>query len=324
MKNVRNERTANDARADRSAAHAPPRISVIVLTYNRSAQVLETLARLSALPDRANLIVVDNGSTDGTPEHIAARLRDVTLVTAQKNLGAAGRNLGVARAKTEYVAFYDDDTWWHPGSLSRAVELMDGAPSVGVLNARVLVDEAGETDATCRLMARSPLDATGLPGPSLIGYMAGACVFRTTLYQQIGGYETRLFIGGEETLASLDVLASGFAIVYAEQLIVHHHPSPLRDSALRRRLLARNAAWVAWMRLPWRQGWRATWSAVHVLRREGSFVRDVLALLAALPWALTRRRTIPHEIEQMREAVRRSEVIDDTDGAGPDASTHLM
>ena len=42
---------------------------------------------------------------------------------------------------------------------------MDGAPRVGVLSARVLVDEAGETDATCRLMARSPLDATSLPGP---------------------------------------------------------------------------------------------------------------------------------------------------------------
>src|SRR5260370_39842337 len=86
--------------------------------------------------------------------------------------------------------------WWNPGSLSRAVELLEQAPRVGVLSARVLVDEAGETDATCRLMARSPLDATGLPGPSLVGYMAGSCVFRTSLYRQIGGYEPRFFIGG--------------------------------------------------------------------------------------------------------------------------------
>src|SRR5260370_40298841 len=88
--------------------------------------------------------------------------------------------------------------WWNPGSLSRAVELLEQAPRVGVLSARVLVDEAGETDTTCRLMARSPLDATGLPGPSLVGYMAGSCAFRTSLYRQIGGYQPRLFIGGGE------------------------------------------------------------------------------------------------------------------------------
>jgi GT2 family glycosyltransferase len=188
----------------------------------------------------------------------------------------------------------------------------------------VLVDEAGETDATCRLMARSPLNATGLPGPSLIGYMAGACVFRTSLYRQIGGYEPRFFIGGEETLASLDVLASGLAIVYAGELIVHHHPSPLRDSVLRRRMLARNAAWVAWMRLSWGEAWRATWAALRVMRRENAVVRDVWVLFAALPWALTRRRPIPREVEQMREQVRRSEASDDHGQAGPDAFTPPM
>jgi GT2 family glycosyltransferase len=311
-------------KGDTTGMKAPSKISVVVLTYNRSQQVLETLERLSALPERVHLIVVDNGSTDGTPEHIAGRFPNVALVTARTNLGAAGRNLGVASVSTEYVAFCDDDMWWHPGSLSRAVELMDHAPRVGVLSARVLVDDAGETDATCRLMARSPLDPTALPGPSLIGYMAGSCVFRTSLYRQIGGYEPRFFIGGEETLVSLDVLASGFAIVYADELVVHHHPSALRDSRLRRRMLARNAAWVAWMRLSWREAWRATWAALSVLRREGAFGRDTCALFAALPWALTRRRVIPPEVEQMREAVRRAEALDDDGARGPDASTHMM
>jgi GT2 family glycosyltransferase len=324
VRNVKNEKNVNDAGDDRCATKVRPRMSVVVLTYNRSAQVLDTLARLNALPDRFHLIVVDNGSTDGTPEHIAARFPGVTLISALKNLGAAGRNLGVASTTTDYVAFCDDDMWWHPGSLSRAVELLDQAPRVGLLSARVLVDEAGEIDATCRLMAHSPLDATGLPGPPLIGYLAGACVFRTPLYRQVGGYEPRFFIGGEETLVALDVLASGFAIVYAEELIVYHHPSQLRDSVLRRRMLARNDAWVAWMRLSWREAWRATWAAMHVLRREGSFVRDALALFASLPWALTRRRPIPPELEQMRQAVRRSEASGNHGQAGPDASTPPM
>lgn len=321
---MKNKSNPDDAGDDQCASRPPAKISVILLTYNRSAAVLETLARLSALPDRAHFIVVDNGSTDGTPEQIAEHFPGVTLITAPKNLGAAGRNLGVASATTEYVAFCDDDMWWHPGSLSRAVELLDSAPRVGVLSARVLVDEAGETDATCGLMAHSPLDATGLPGPSLIGYMAGSCVFRTRLYRQIGGYEPRLFIGGEETLVALDVLASGFAIVYAEELIVHHYPSPLRDSGLRRRMLARNAAWVAWMRLSRREAWHETRAAIHAMRREGFFVRDVLALFAALPWTLSRRRPVQREVERMREAVRQSESLSARGHTGPDAFTHPM
>jgi GT2 family glycosyltransferase len=286
---------------------ARARISVVVLTYNRCAQVLETLSRLCALPEQPRVVVVDNGSTDGTSQQIAERFPYVTLVIAQTNLGAAGRNLGVAGVTTEYVAFCDDDTWWHAGALQRAVQLLDATPRAGVLNARVLVNESGETDDTCQLMARSPLDTTGLPGPSLIGYMAGACVFRTSLYRQIGGYEPRLFIGGEEELASLDVLASGFAIVYAEELVLHHHPSPIRDSGLRRRMLARNAAWVAWMRLPWREAWAATRVAIDVIRREGKFRHDALALLTAIPWAVARRRVIPNDVERMREAVRIAE-----------------
>jgi GT2 family glycosyltransferase len=310
MENVKSVKGMNRAGNDLSATKTPTKISVVVLTYNRSAQVLDTLARLNALPDRFHLIVVDNGSTDGTPEHIAARFPGVTLISAQKNLGAAGRNLGVASTATDYVAFCDDDMWWHPESLSRAVELLDQTPRVGLLSARVLVDGAGEIDATCRLMAHSPLDPTGLPGPSLIGYLAGACVFRTPLFRQVGGYEPRFFIGGEQTLVALDVLASGFAIVYAEELIVHHHPSPLRDSGVRRRMLARNDAWVAWMRLSWREAWRATWAAADVMRREGTFITDASALVAALPWALSRRRRLPRKVERMREAVRRSEALD--------------
>jgi hypothetical protein len=151
---------------------------------------------------------------------------------------------------------------------------------------RVLVDEAGETDATCRLISRSPLDATDLPGPSLVGNVAGASVLRTSLYRRIGGYEPQLFIGGKQTLVSLDMLASGFAIVYAEELLVHHRPSPLRDNGL-----------------------RATWAALNAMRRKDAFVRDACALFAALPWALTRHRPIPREVEQMREAVRQSELL---------------
>ncbi|HEY2024708.1 glycosyltransferase family 2 protein [Paraburkholderia sp.] len=284
-----------------------PRISVVVLTYNRADELCATLERLLALPEKPPIVVADNGSTDDTVARVRATYPSVRVVECGDNLGAAGRNLGAACVDTEYVAFSDDDTWWGPGSLERAVHLFDAWPNAGVLNARVVVGEGGATDPTCTVMRASPLGADGLPGPALIGYMAGACVFRTALFRAVGGYASRLFIGGEEELVALDVLAFDQAIVYCEQLTVHHHPSPVRDSALRRRLLARNAAWTAWLRLPWREASQATLHALAVFARERTLARDSADLLRGLPWAWRGRRVVPPLVLAMREQVRSAE-----------------
>ncbi|VXB32206.1 Glycosyl transferase family 2 [Burkholderia sp. 8Y] len=300
----------------RPAHDEAARVSVVVLTYNRADQVLDTLARLSALPDPIDIVVVDNASSDDTAARIAKGFPFVELVVAPTNMGAAGRNLGVAKVRTEYVAFCDDDTWWGPGSLSRAAAILDASPRVAVLSAQVVVGENGDADETCERMRVSPLGANGLPGPALIGYMAGASVFRTSVYRKMGGYEPRLFIGGEESLLALDMLDHGHALVYADELVLHHHPSPIRDSALRRRLLARNAAWVAWLRLPLREALYATAQALTVMRREGAFRRDAIQMLRGLPWALSHRRVVGRHVQMMRSIVRE----DDRRHAGEEAA----
>ncbi|OLL27556.1 glycosyl transferase family 2 [Burkholderia sp. SRS-W-2-2016] len=286
---------------------AKPRISIVVLTYNRVDELLATLARLLALPDNPPIFVADNGSTDNTVARVNASFPEVRVVQCGGNLGAAGRNHAAACVETDYVAFCDDDTWWAPGSLERAVQLLDAWPRVGVLNARVAVGGNNATDPTCVAMRASPLVSDELPGPALIGYMAGACVFRTALFREVGGYESRLFIGGEEALVSLDVLAPGHAIVYCDQLTVHHHPSPARDSALRRRMLARNAAWTAWLRLPAREATSATLHAVRMFAQERTVVRDGIELVRGLGWAFRRRRVVPARVLNMRERVRVAE-----------------
>jgi GT2 family glycosyltransferase len=208
---------------------------------------------------------------------------------------------------------------WEPGSLARAVQLLDAWPNVGVLSARVVVGEDKVTDPTCAVMRASPLGSDGLPGPALIGYMAGACVFRTALFRAVGGYEPRLFIGGEEELVALDMVAANQSIVYCEQLTVHHHPSPARDSGLRRRTLARNAAWIAWLRLPWPQACRATLRALDLLAREGRFLRDSAGLLRGLTWALPRRRVVPAAVLSLRKRVHAADRSAGTAMARPNA-----
>lgn len=279
----------------------------MVLTHDRAPEVTRTVERLLALPERAPVIVVDNGSTDGTAQALRRRFPSVRVIECRDNLGAAGRNRGVEAVATDYVAFSDDDTHWAPGSLDRAVRILDEAPRVAVLSARVLVGEAGQLDPTCARMEASPLPRETLPGPALIGYMAGACVFRASAFREVGGYEPRLFIGGEESLVSLDLLDRGDAIVYCDALTVTHHPSPARDATLRRRMLARNAALVAWLRLPLPEAVAASVRALAVQAREGAFVRDAAVLGAGIVWALRRRRVVGAPVLRMRRLVREAE-----------------
>jgi GT2 family glycosyltransferase len=283
------------------------RISVVVLTHNRVREVTRTIERLLSLPEKPPIIVADNGSDDSTVAELERRFPDVLTIACGANLGAAGRNRAVMRATTDYVAFSDDDTSWEPGSLAEAVRVLDAAPRVAVLSGKVLVGDERRIDRTCSRMSASPLGSEGLPGPSLIGYMAGACVFRTALFREIGGYEPRLFIGGEEELVALDVLEAGHAIVYCDSIVTTHWPSSSRDASLRQRMLARNAALIAWLRLPLSEALEATWRAFAELMHQRRLARHAPSLLRDLLWAIRRRRVVSARVIHMRRQVRDAE-----------------
>jgi GT2 family glycosyltransferase len=253
-----------------------------------------------SLPERPQIVVVDNGSTDGTAATLRARFPDVRCLTLHGNLGAAGRNAGVAALDTPYVALCDDDTWWEPGSLRQAADILDGYPHVAVVTARVLVGPENRLDPTCREMAASPIAvASPLPGPALVGFLAGASMVRRSAFLEVGGFEPRFFLGGEEELLTLDLLGAGWELAYVDQIVVHHHPSEVsRDMRRRRAAIARNHLWVAWMRYPWpwivRSVARTAWAA----RRDPSARAGLRAALRGLPWALKRRRAVPAEVQR--------------------------
>jgi GT2 family glycosyltransferase len=281
------------------------RITVVILTYHRAAELRRTLLHILALRARPSVVVVDNGAGEGTRAMLAAEFPAVRLIAMERNLGAAARNAGVLAAATPYIAFCDDDTWWAEGSLDAAVALLDAHPALAVLCARVLVGQREAEDPTCAAMAASPLPRGGLPGPALLGFLAGASVVRRSAFLDAGGYEPRFLIGGEEALLSLDLWARGWQISYAPQLTVHHYPSAQRDSALRRRLLRRNALWLAWLRLPVGMMLTDTLRAFRAALHSREVALAVLAALRGLPWALARRRVIPPQLAGMAQLLRR-------------------
>ena len=277
---------------------SPAPVAVVIATRNRGTELLGTLAWLRVLHEQPPIVVVDNGSTDGTAELVRANYRGVQVVGLRRNQGGAARTVGARLVDSPYVAFSDDDSWWAPGALSRAAELLDRHPRLAVLAARVLVGPDQRLDPVCREMALSPLpSAADLPGPSVLGFIACGAVVRRAAFLEVGGFDIRLGVGGEEELLAVDLAARGWGLAYVEEVVAHHHPSPSRDPSARRRVQVRNALWSAWLRR--RLGGAARQTAhlaALAVHKPGAWSGMLLALLG-LPWVLRERRPVPRELE---------------------------
>src|SRR5687768_16588329 len=99
---------------------ADGKVAVVVATRDRRDNLAATLERLLALPECPAVVVVDNGSSDGTPAMVRARYPAVRLIALDHNLGSAARTVAARGLDEPYVAFADDDSWWAPGALPAA------------------------------------------------------------------------------------------------------------------------------------------------------------------------------------------------------------
>ena len=273
-------------------------MSVAVLTHNRCTELLRALRHAAALPSKPRIIVVDNGSSDGTADAVTREFPEIVVVRAGGNLGAAGRNLALRRAETPFVALSDDDTWWTAEGVARATELLVRHPRVAIVSGLVLVGVEARVDPTCHVMAASPLapDAT-LPGPRLLGFLAGASMVRREPVLAVGGFEPRLFLGGEEALLATDLAAAGWATIYADDVVVHHHPSGQRDADERRALIRRNDLWFTWRRRPLRVAWATTTALARDALHDREARRALRAAARGVPWACATRRPLPPALE---------------------------
>lgn len=276
-----------------------PRVAVVMITHNRCAEVLRSLGHLTRLPEQPRIVLVDNGSTDGTADAVRRQFPHVDILDAGGNLGGAGRTLGVRYVDNPYIAFCDDDTWWEPGGLRYVADLLDSHPKLAVVTARVLIGPEEREDPVCELLANSPIPRQpGMPGAALLGFLAGASVVRRSAFLAAGGFDTRMQIGGEEELLAADLAAAGWWLCYIPDLVVHHYPSKQRDMAAQRRSRTiRNALWFAWLRRPLVSALRRTFLLVRTAPWDRAVLRGLGSALAEMPWVLRNRRAVPTEIE---------------------------
>ncbi len=282
-------------------------VSVVIVTRNRLSSLMTTLAHTRRAGSDYPVMVVDNGSTDGTAEAVHAHFPGVQLLRSERNMGAPGRNVGVRHASTPYVAFSDDDSWWAPGALERAVEALDASPRLALVAGRVEVGSDRCVDPTSIAMASSPIPPEpDLPGPPVLGFLACAAVVRRSAYVAVGGFSDLLFFGGEEALLAVDLAEAGWGLAYLDDVVAHHHPDRRRDSRARQRRVARNELLATWMRRRPRPAVRATARALARATRDADARRGVLGAFAALPTALQQRRVIDATLDRQLQLLDRA------------------
>jgi len=195
-----------------------PIVSVIIPTYNRKEYVQQAIdSVLAQAYTDYEIIVVDDGSIDGTGEALAARYGDKIRYVWQENQGeSAARNSGIRLAKGKYIALLDSDDLWYPRKLEMQLVRFENRESMGFVSCLGgVVDDEGSLlpdvkygdKSLCRERTYEELYRD---------YMAGntSCVLiKREVLSHIGGFDESIQYGEDEDLFLQIAAISGFDCV---------------------------------------------------------------------------------------------------------------
>ncbi len=252
-----------------------PEITVVVVNWNRRELLRDCLDSLERQQGADfELIVVDNGSGDGSPEMVSGeyagrgRLR-LRLIRNSANRGfCAANNQGIAAAKGEFVALLNNDAEAGPGWLAALRRSFDGRPEIGMAASKILVhedprriDKAGHLmypDGQNRGRGSGELDAGQYDRVEETLWPDGcAAMYRREMLEEVGGFDEDFFAYGDDAELGLRARIAGWGCLYAPDAVVRHHRgSTLGITSSRRlELIERNRVLLAAKLFPWSLLW---------------------------------------------------------------------
>lgn len=299
------------------------RTTIVIPNWNGARWLGPLLESISAQTEPpAEVIVVDNGSTDSSTAMLSADWPDVTVIELPTNLGfAVAVNRGIAASDTDYVALVNSDIVLDPDWLERATStlaLSAGAASVATkmldLDDPSLVYDAGDRlrrDGATEQRGRFRRDdgRFDIPGEAWSA-CAGAAVYRRGAVIDVGGFDERLFTYLEDVELGLRLRLAGWNCLY-EPCVARHagggSEAALRGGAVR--WVERNTILVVARHFPLR--WlpmvayrQLAWAARRA--REGTLMPWIAGLsagIAGAPAMLRSRRSAPRPRVSIESAV---------------------
>ncbi|HEU5315834.1 MAG TPA: glycosyltransferase family 2 protein [Chloroflexota bacterium] len=240
-------------------------VSVVVVTWNGLHHLRRCLPavldqRLDP-GDALELIVVDNGSTDGSRKHLAdlaARDARVRVIQNDRNLGFAGpNNQAFDHARGDFVATLNNDAPPEPGWLAALLDAARADRRIGSVASRMvfdhsphLVQSAGisidrAAIAWDRHVGR-PIDASDAAVTEVFGASAGAALYRRHLLRELGGFDSLFYMYLEDVDLAWRARLAGWRAVHAPHAVVRHaHSASAKEgSPFKNWHLGRNKVWT--------------------------------------------------------------------------------
>jgi N-acetylglucosaminyl-diphospho-decaprenol L-rhamnosyltransferase len=264
----------------REVTSAPPRVAVVIVTYNSARDIDAALQSLSQPPPHTahEILVVDNASSDGTAAGVRARWPHVRVIESARNLGfAAANNRAIRECSSELVLLLNPDTRVPPGAIDRLVSHLDARSDVAIAGPRI-VDGQGRAELSFGAMI-APLSelkqkvlVTGNDrgiGPIVslvdrmtrqthaVDWVSGACLLiRRADLDAVGLLDERFFLYTEDVDLCASVRARGRTVLFAADVEIEHlrgrSAGATTSAAYRRSQLAfyakHHPGWFPWLR----------------------------------------------------------------------------
>jgi GT2 family glycosyltransferase len=243
-----------------------PRVSIIIVNWNGREHLAECLDSLAAQTFRAfEVLLVDNGSTDGSVEFVAAGYPWVTCILLGKNTGfATGNNAGLAHATGEYLVALNNDTRAEADWLATVVAVADANPGVGMVGSRIcsyddhdVVDSLGHgvcrdgmSRGRYRLRHFSTLQMAKVE--EILFPSACVALYRRAMLEETGFFDDEFFAYAEDTDLGLRCRWAGWNALLATDAVVYHKYSKTGGVFSPQKLywVERNHYWVALKNFP--------------------------------------------------------------------------
>lgn len=301
------------------------RVAVVIPSWNSIGLLPDCLRSLEREELPLELLVVDNGSGDGTPAYLERE--GVAHLSLPENVGfARAVNLGVSEARAPFVLVLNADTVVEPGALSSLLATLEGDPGLAGVQPRILQlePEAGprQVDSARLYSAGQALRGDGgavelgageeqspryLRAGEVFGVCGAACLLRRQAFEALGGYDESYFAFYEDVDLNVRARIGGWRFGYVPEAVVWHlgNASWLagapRPGAWNARLVARNRIVTQARFVPARALPRIVAVEAGSLlraarqRRLGATLRGKLEGLRRLPAALRERRRLAAE-----------------------------
>lgn len=244
-----------------------PTISVIVLNWDRRDLLRACLLSLRAQSFRDfEVIVVDNGSCDGSPAMVREEFPEVTLICNPENRGfCAGNNQGIRLARGRYIALLNNDAEADPHWLQELLSGICSGPGIGMCASKILlhrspdvIDKVGHLifpDGQNRGRGCGERDCGQYDQPEEVLLPDGcAALYDRRLFDTAGCFDEDFFAYGDDAELGLRGRLAGWRCLYVPAAIAYHHHSETlgRFSEQRLLLVERNRLWLALKLFPLR------------------------------------------------------------------------